>query len=137
CGTALTERHLGLAQRAGARELVFVVDSDDAGMRAAERASEVAAAKAAPARVLVPPGGEDPDETVLRVGTKGFRELVASAQPALEFLLDRALAPIGKTAAVEARVRTVEAVAGLVRAAPDPLARDLYVEKVAQHIDAP
>jgi len=111
CGTALTERHLELAQRAGARELVFVFDGDDAGMRAAQRASEVAAAKAVPARVLVPPGGEDPDETVLRLGTKGFRELVAAAQPALEFLLDRALAPIGKTAAVEARVKTVDAVA--------------------------
>jgi DNA primase len=137
CGTALTERHLDLAQRAGARELVFVFDGDAAGLRAAQRASEVAAAKAVPARVLVPPGGEDPDETVLRLGTKGFRELVAAAQPALEFLLDRALASIGRSAAVEARVKTVDAVASIVRAAPDPLARDLYVDKVAQRIDAP
>src|SRR3954469_11510421 len=137
CGTALTDRHLDLVQRAGAREVVFVFDGDAAGLRAAQRASEVAAAKAVPARVLMPPDGEDPDETVLRLGTKGFRELVAAAQPALEFLLDRALAPIGKTAPVEARVKTVEAVAGLVRAAPDPLARDLYVDKVAQRIAAP
>jgi len=137
CGTALTERHLELAQRAGARELVFVFDGDAAGLRAAQRASEIAAAAAVPARVLVPPGGEDPDETVLRLGTKGFRELVAAAQPALEFLLDRALAPIGKTAAVEARVKTVDAVASIVRAAADPLARELYVDKVAQRIDAP
>jgi DNA primase len=137
CGTALTEKHLDLVHRAGARELVFVFDGDAAGLRAAQRASEIAAAAAVPARVLVPPGGEDPDETVLRVGVKAFRELVSSAQPALEFLLDRALEKAGAKAAIEERVKLVEAVAGIVRAAPTPLARDLYIEKVAQRIDAP
>jgi DNA primase len=135
CGTALTERHLELVQRAGARELVFVFDGDAAGLRAAQRASEIAAAAAVPARVLVPPEGEDPDETVLRIGVKAFRELVSAAQPALEFLLDRALEKAGSS--IEDRVKTVEAVAGIVRAAPTPLARDLYLEKVAQRIDAP
>jgi DNA primase len=136
CGTALTEKHLDLVQRAGARELVFVFDGDAAGLRAAQRASEIAAAAAVPARVLVPPGGEDPDETVLRIGVKAFRELVSSAQPALEFLLDRALEKAAG-GSIEERVKTVEAVAGIVRAAPTPLARDLYLEKVAQRIDAP
>jgi len=138
CGTALTEKHLDLVLRAGARELVFVFDGDAAGLRAAQRASEIAAAAAVPARVLVPPGGEDPDETVLRIGVKAFRELVSSAQPALEFLLDRALEKAGGSQGpVEERVKLVEAVAGIVRAAPTPLARDLYLEKVAQRIDAP
>jgi DNA primase len=138
CGTALTEKHLEIVQRTGARELVFVFDGDAAGLRAAQRASEIAAAASVPARVLVPPGGEDPDETVLRVGLKGFREMIASAQPALEFLLDRALETAGgPQAAIEERVRVVDAVAGIVRAAPTALARDLYVEKVAQRIDAP
>jgi len=64
--------------------------------------------------------------------------LIASAQPALEFLLDRALETAGgPQAAIEERVRVVDAVAGIVRAAPTALARDLYVEKVAQRIDAP
>src|SRR6266849_3929049 len=92
CGTALTDKHLELVTKAGAKELVFVFDGDAAGMRAAQRASEIAAAQGVPARVLVPPGGEDPDETVLRVGVQGFREMLAAAQPSLEFLLDRALA---------------------------------------------
>src|SRR5205085_2591672 len=131
-------RDAGRTVAFGARELVFVFDGDAAGLRAAQRASEIAAAAAVPARVLVPPGGEDPDETVLRVGLKGFRELIASAQPALEFLLDRALEKTGGPGApIEERVRVVEAVAGIVRAAPTALARDLYVEKVAQRIDAP
>src|SRR6267154_2606266 len=137
CGTALTDKHLELVTKAGARELVFVFDGGAAGMRAAQRASEIAAAQGVPARVLVPPDGEDPDETVLRVGVQGFRELLASAQPSLEFLLDRALGQLPKGAPIEARVRAVDAVKGIVQAAPSPLARDLYVEKVAAMIGAP
>jgi len=137
CGTALTDKHLELVTKAGARELVFVFDGDAAGMRAAQRASEIAAAQGAPARVLVPPGGEDPDETVLRVGVRGFREMLASAQPSLEFLLDRALGQLPAGAPIEARVRAVDAVKGIVQAAPSPLARDLYVEKVAEKVGAP
>src|SRR5438270_4908501 len=137
CGTALTEKQLELVTKAGAKELVFVFDGDAAGMRAAQRASEIAAAHGAPARVLVPPGGEDPDETVLRVGVQGFREMLAAAQPSLEFLLDRALGAVPKGAPIEVRVRAVESVKGIVAAAPSPLARDLYVEKVAEKLGAP
>jgi DNA primase len=136
CGTALTEKHLELVTKAGAKELVFVFDGDTAGIRAAQRASEIAAASGVSARVLVPPDGEDPDETVLRVGVQGFREMLASAQPSLEFLLDRALSALPKGAPVEARVRAVNAVKGIVQAAPSALARDLYVEKVAEKIGA-
>jgi DNA primase len=134
CGTALTEKHLELVTKAGAKELVFVFDGDAAGMRAAQRAAEIAAAQGVPARVLVPPGGEDPDETVLRVGVQQFREMISSAQPSLEFLLDRALTKLPKGAPIETRVRAVEAVKGIVQAAPSELARDLYLEKVAEKL---
>ena len=134
CGTALTDKHLDLVVRAQATELVFVFDGDAAGLRAAQRASEIAAAAGITARVLVPPDGEDPDETVLRIGVAGFRELIAAAQPSIEFLLDRALAQLAKGASIEQRVRAVDAVAGMVRAAPSELSRALYIEKVAEKI---
>ncbi len=136
CGTAMTERHLELVARAGAKELVFVFDGDNAGIRAATRASELAAAAGVAARVLVPPDGEDPDETVARVGTPAFREMLREAPASLQFLLERALAGVGANASIEARVRAVASVAGIVRAAPNALARELYVEKVAEKLGA-
>jgi DNA primase len=134
CGTAMTERHLETVQRAGAKELVFVFDGDNAGIRAATRASELAAAAGVAARVLVPPDGEDPDETVARIGAEAFRELLKNSEPSLQFLLEKALSTVGSS--IEARVRAVASIAGIVRAAPNLLAKELYIEKVAEKLGA-
>src|SRR3954468_22832657 len=134
CGTALTEKHLELVKRAGAESVIFLFDGDAAGARAAQRASEIAAAGAVPARVLTPPDGEDPDELLFRVARDGFDELIRCSQPSLEFLLARELSRVGKDAPPEARARAVHAVAGLVKAAPDPLTRDIYVDTIAKRL---
>ncbi len=137
CGTAMTQQHLELVQRAQAKELLFVFDGDSAGRRAAHRAAELSAAAGISARVLVPPEGEDPDETVARIGTPAFRDLMTHAQPALEYLLDRALAELGEGASIEERVRVIDSVQGIVKAAPSAIARNLYIEKIAEKLRAP
>lgn len=136
CGTALTEKHLDLVLRAGAQEVTFIFDGDAAGVRAAHRASEIASAAGVTARVVVPPQGSDPDEFVLKHAKSGFRDLRAAGTPALDFLLEHALADLPKDASVEQRAGVVKAVEGLIRAAKDPLARSMYVERVAEKIGA-
>lgn len=135
CGTALTPGHLTLLKKAGMTELAVVFDGDAAGVRATSRAAELCAAAGIPARVVMLPNGEDPDETVLRLGQDGFKSLVRDGQPALEYLLDTALAKVGRS--IEERVRAVEAVRPLVSAAAPGLQRDLYVAKVAEKVGAP
>jgi DNA primase len=134
CGTALTDTHLQLVRKAGAESVIFLFDGDAAGARAAQRASEIAAAGSVAARVLTPPDGEDPDELLGRVARQGFDELIRCSQPSLEFLLARELSRVGKDAPPEARAKAVRAVAGLVKAAPDALARDIYVETIAKRL---
>ncbi len=134
CGTALTETHLELVRKAGAESVIFLFDGDAAGARAAQRASEIAVAGSVAARVLTPPDGEDPDELLARVARQGFDELIRCSQPSLEFLLARELSRVGKDAPPEARARAVHAVAGLVKAAPDALTRDIYVDTIAKRL---
>jgi DNA primase len=135
CGTALTDKHLELVIRAGAKRVVFIFDPDAGGIRGAQRAAETASRAGVPASVMVPAEGEDPDELLARVARNGFNELLTCAQPSLEFLLDRALATLAKDAPVEDRAKAVHEVAGLVNSAPDPLARDLYIEKISRRLD--
>ncbi len=143
CGTSLTPAHLAALQKAGMKELAIVFDGDEAGLRATSRAAELCSGAGVAARVVLLPPGEDPDETVARVGHAGFRGLLDAGQSALDFLLDRALAKVGpsaggaRAASIEERVRAVEAVRPLVAAAPPGLARDMYVGKVAQKLGAP
>jgi DNA primase len=134
CGTSLTDKHIELVRRAGVTSVIFLFDGDAAGERAAYRASEIAIAASVPARVLTPPAGQDPDELLARVARLGFDELLVASQPSLEFLLTRELDRVGSSAPAEARARAIRSVASLVKAAPDPLTRDIYIETVAKKL---
>ncbi len=134
CGTALTQQHLELLTRTGAREILFLFDGDAAGVRAARKAAELCAREQVPARVATLPDGVDPDEFARKGGQEALEGLFARAKPAIEHLIDRALSELGPSATVEERVRAVEAVREVVLAAPDGLSRELYVASIAERL---
>jgi DNA primase len=81
-GTALTEDQLTLLWRV-APEPILAFDGDDAGRRAAHRASRVALPHLVPGqslRFVFLPAGEDPDSFVRRNGAEPMRALIAKAQ---------------------------------------------------------
>lgn len=134
CGTALTPAHLDLLTRTGAREIVFLFDGDAAGLRAAHKAAELCAKAQVPARVATLPDGKDPDEFARQAGAEGMEGLFARAKPAIEHLIDHALAELGPKATVEERVRAVQDVREVVLSAPDGLSRELYVANIAERL---
>lgn len=90
-GTALTEDQLELLWRAGSTP-VFCFDGDAAGLRAADRALDLALPKLAPSRTLaiaVLPEGLDPDDVYRRDGPEALAPLLAQARPAVEALAER------------------------------------------------
>ncbi len=137
CGTTLTGSHLDLLTRTGAKEVVFLFDGDEAGVHAAVRAGELCAKAQVPAKVATLPAGKDPDELARERGREGLVALVERARPAIEFLVDRALSALGPQATVEERVRAVESVRKVVRAAPVGLSRELYVAQIAERLKVP
>jgi len=92
CGTALGIDHLRTLQRF-TQDLILSLDSDEAGGTAAERLYDQMIGDAQQMgltlRVVVMPKGDDPADSVVRLGADGFRGLVADAVSLLEFVLQR------------------------------------------------
>lgn len=90
-GTALTEDQLQLAWRSGA-EPILCFDGDTAGLRAADRALEVALPHLGPdktVRIAVLPKGLDPDDVFRKSGPEALVALLEQARPAVTALFER------------------------------------------------
>ncbi len=90
-GTALTEDQLALAWRSGS-EPILCFDGDAAGLRAADRALELALPHFGPdrtVRIAVLPPGLDPDDVFRKSGGEALVALLAQARPAVDALFER------------------------------------------------
>jgi DNA primase len=90
-GTALTETQLQLLWRM-APEPILCFDGDAAGLRAAERALDLALPMLGPDRSLrfaLLPEDTDPDDLIGRSGPEAMRQLLDKAMPLVEMLWDR------------------------------------------------
>lgn len=97
-GTALTPQHVKLLTRY-AKKVIYLFDGDAAGLRAADRASELIGQIITPEAgknrvdlmVAVLPDGKDPAEYCEVAGKAGVESVLASAKPLLRFAIDRKL----------------------------------------------
>ena len=90
-GTALTENQLELLWRM-AGEPVLCFDGDQAGLRAAWRAADLALPLIGAGRTLrfaILPEGQDPDDIVRASGAVAFNEVLADARPLADLLWSR------------------------------------------------
>jgi len=90
-GTALTEDQLGLLWKM-ADEPVLCFDGDNAGVRAAYRAVDLAMPRLKPGKSLrfaLLPQGQDPDDLLRSAGREAVAEVVAAARPLADMLWTR------------------------------------------------
>ncbi|MCH7871568.1 MAG: DNA primase [Planctomycetes bacterium] len=83
-GTALTDAHVKLL-RPLSDTMILCFDGDQAGIKAADRAVEIALRNRMDVRVATLEPGQDPADCVISAGSDGFRSMLQSAKPALEF----------------------------------------------------
>ncbi|MBS1150185.1 MAG: primase [Myxococcaceae bacterium] len=79
CSTALTPGHMTVLARAEGKELVLLLDGDDAGRKAVERLAAPILAAGGKARVAALPDGEDPDTWARKVGPEAVHKLIETA----------------------------------------------------------
>ena len=89
CGTSLAEPQIGLLRRA-THSVVVNFDPDTAGQAATERSLSLLLEKEFDVRVLVLPGGADPDKFIKEHGADAYRKLLTEAPPYLDYLIARA-----------------------------------------------
>ena len=129
-GTALTSEQARLISQY-AQEVVICYDSDEAGQKAAKRASEIFSQLEIKVKILNIPGAKDPDEFIKKYGDVRFKLLLDGAQSSLEYELERTRQKYdcttaeGKVAALKESVRVLAKVRSRVEL-------DVYASKLAQ-----
>ena len=129
-GTALTDAQADLLTRY-TKQVVLLYDSDAAGQKATFRAADVLLAKGLEVRVVTLPEGEDPDTFTRSKGREALEGLVDNAMDVFDRkvqLLDRA----GWFKDLQHKRRALDRLVPTIRAASDPITRDLYLARAAE-----
>lgn len=132
-GTALTENHARLIKRY-ADEVVLVLDSDAAGLKAALASSEMFIANELSVRVVTLPEKEDPDSLIKKAGPDALISRVKEAQSALDFLID-AFQSREDISTEAGRMRVVKGVLGLISHCPSAARRDPMINTASDRLN--
>lgn len=130
CGTALTREHLDKLRKV-TRDVVLLLDSDEAGMRAAERSLEDTLDAGIQAWRVALPDAKDPDELLREKGPQALSDALKRRQPLFEWVLDRKLEHYGTSTL--SRQHVLDDVLPLLRRANDTV----LVSAVARRISMP
>lgn len=131
-GTALTPDQAALLKRY-APAVVLLYDSDSAGLKATFRAGDECLRHGLRVRVATMPPDEDPDSLVQKGGSAALVPLLDDAIDVMERkiqLLERK----GFFSSVERRRDALDRLLPTIRAASDPIAKDLYLSLVAERV---
>jgi DNA primase len=129
-GTALTAEQAGLLRRF-ARSATLLYDSDQAGLRATFRSGDELLRHGVRVRVATMPEGEDPDTLVRKGGAAALQPILDDGIDLLERkiqLLERK----GWFEGVEHQREALDRLLPTIRAAADPITRDLYLKTVSE-----
>jgi len=143
-GTALTASHVKLLTRY-ARRMVLVYDSDEAGIRSAQRCIEtfwkehvdfrredVYSEDKADTHILVLPAGHDPDSYIFEHGPEAFMAAASESPGIITFLMDCAVRKHGLT--TEGKIRIISELQEPLAAINDQIALAIYIQQLAERI---
>ncbi len=129
-GTGLTGDQAALLKRYGPH-VVLLYDSDDAGLRATFRAGDELLRHGLRVSVATLPDGEDPDTLVRERGARGLEEILRQAVDVLERKI-QILERKGMFGTLPGRRRALDRLLPTIRAAVDPITRELYLTRAAE-----
>ena len=129
-GTALTPDQAALLKRY-TTAAILLYDSDQAGLRATFRAGDELLRHGMRVRVATLPPGEDPDTLVKAGGAAALEPIVDAAMDLIERKI-QLLELKGWFEGVDHQREALDRLLPTLRAASDPIMRDLYLKKVSE-----
>ena len=134
-GTALTEDQLRLLWKQAA-EPVLCFDGDQAGLKAAYRALDLALPLLEPGhslRFALLPEGQDPDDLLKAEGADAVRAVVDAAQPLSEMLWQRALSQNDRSTP-ERRAQFERDLRNIINTISDDVVKKHYLDEFAERL---
>ena len=129
-GTGLTDDQAALLQR-HTPHVILLYDSDDPGLRATFRAGDVLLRHKLRVSVATLPEGEDPDTLVQSKGAPALEQALKDSVDVLERKI-QILERKGFFGSLPGRRRALDRLLPTIRAAADPITRELYISRVAE-----
>ncbi len=130
-GTAMTEEHIRLLKGI-CDKIILVFDSDQAGIKAAQRCTELFRLHHQPGdiRILVLPEGEDPDTYLQKYGSAAFRKAAADAYGVFSFLVDIAIQKHGLS--LEGKLRVIQEMEAPLSSLSDAVVRSSVIREISE-----
>ncbi len=132
-GTSLTSEQLDILARYG-KKLYLVFDSDSAGVKATDRALEIAIEKGFDIYILQLPKGEDPDSFVKNHGGELFNIYLDGSVSFLEFKINK-LKEEGKLNNPQSKAEAARDIVRIISKIPDRLQHDDYIANLARYMN--
>jgi DNA primase len=129
-GTGLTEEQAALLQR-HTGHVILLYDSDEPGLRATFRAGDVLLRHKLRVSVASLPEGDDPDTLGQTKGAAALEQALKDSVDVLERKI-QILERKGFFGSLPGRRRALDRLLPTIRAAADPITKDLYVSRVAE-----
>jgi DNA primase len=129
-GTSLTEHQANVLKRY-TKNVTLLYDSDPAGLRATFRAADEFLRASLRVSIATLPLGQDPDTLAQQGGAAVIRQLMEDAIDVLERKL-QLLERKGWLGTLSGRRKALDRIVPTIRAAADPVTRDLYVSRTAE-----
>jgi DNA primase len=131
-GTAMTADHLRSLSRLS-MNVKLAFDADDAGLKATERAIEIAQTVGVDLTVITLPGeAKDPDE-IIQKNPEDWQQAIDSSVNAVEWILRRYEVIYDKTTAEGKRQLSSKALA-IIRRLQDPVEKEHYIKKLSEEL---
>ncbi len=127
CGTALTREQARLIAKS---PVYLCYDSDEAGVKACERAAEIFKEFDTKVRVITIPGAKDADEFIKKHGGEAFEELLQKAKTVTEHRLDMLLRDVDLNDASQ-KIEMMGKAAKLFSGISNAVEREVYISRLS------